>query len=674
MAGMSAIGGMFEAPFTPEGKVASLKFARLVDDGAWTVLEGVRDTGVTVGGRVISLYDYHRRGGQRWTILEVVVDGTSTTKVVAVNWHALTVEEICTRNHAPSTRRGSQFLTVSGWLWILSEYDSPVRWDGERLVPIGWPGTTPGLTAAGPNEGVDHIEQAAAKYETTPDELNRGAVRSRGLGDVPSPTADGAETVWRRGYARTFLNDLGQESPPCEVVYASGTNPPDVDGGRKVARVSGGPGPAHARGQRLWVTRNVAGLTDPTAAPLQLLEEIQHAGAFDYFDHTPDGELALELVEEDLGAPPTGAYAAAVHNGQTWLVGRENRSRVYYSTASGGGGLVEQFGLFAYLDVGGPDSGNVTALVPTQRALFVLKTRGVYAILGDPAGGYRWVAISERHGTTAPRGWAIVPAVGLVFLDSTAGPCALVGDVNDQVPTKIEPLAGVARTWRRYASEDQAGARVLYDPSVGEVWWHVCEGGSIDPTLGLVLHLEAGGWSLRPGWEIGALGRFGDRVLVGYVDDGGDDRLGIMTEAETTGPDGAEIELELWTGAVEHHQAERTITGEILCDAIGTSGLALATRPNRQTEIVDHAELGTKEQVPSEHDAALWGDALWSTTALWEDIEPIRLPIDLHGRIAMHTVQVRIRAARTRLYAMRLLVDPDTSPVHRREPTGGSLP
>lgn len=657
------IRGMSDGAVPAEGFHEELVNLRRDPEGYWRELEGVLWV-VGLGAEpVLGLVDYTRRGHQRWLVYE---RGDGDESVVGyVDWRTMAGVEITRRPRTSSADGGSAFLSVGGWLYIFTPNADPVRWDGQRVVTVGWPTAVPAPTASGSDQGFDAYEQAGAAYglliSTVDDEL-RNATTQRGVGTYP----DEAKTQWRRGYAVTFLNDLGMESPPSGVSWASGINEIEDNHGRRMARVEVPAGPDHAIATRLWATPDVSGLNVELVQPVLLLvHEAPHAAGFTFVDHTPDTELGIELLQDALGPPPSGAYAPAFHAGRLWCASGIDPTRLHYSEL----GLFEQFGSESWYQIGTSATGSIVAVVPYQRGLFVLKERGLYIVRDNEVR-----TISTQHGIRSPQAVVSTP-LGVAFLDEDAGPCLIIGSTDDDKPTVVEQIAGIRKTWRRYCSREQYSARVLYDPEYAEVWWHVCEGGATRPSLGLVYHLPTGGWSLRPDWVVDSMARIGQRVVVGTEDPalGTPCGIGILTRAVRTRPDSAGNVTAKVTTAWSEFVDRVTLKGlELVVEASGKDELNVYTRADRKAARVHRTEAG-KQQAHTEHDRALWGDR-WATTTEWVDLDPARITVDF-DHTTPFAFQLQLEAERVRLYALRLVLDPEPrAPGNRGERVRGPLP
>ena len=649
------IRGMADGAVPAEGFHEELVNVRRDPEGFWRELEGVLWV-VGLGDEpVLGLVDYTRRGHQRWLVYE---RGDGDESVVGyVDWRTMAGVEITRRPRASAADGGSSFLSVAGWLYIFTANADPVRWDGERVVTVGWPSAVPAPSAAGSDQGFDAYEQAGASYGSAIGTTGRRAPQRHHAarrGHVPGRGRDAVAARLRGDVPERPRDGV----PPSGVSWASGINGIEDNQGRRMVRVEVPAGPDHAIATRLWATPDVSGLNVELVQPVLLLvHEAPHAAGFTFIDHTPDTELGIELLQDALGAPPSGAYAPAFHAGRLWCASGIDPTRLHYSEL----GLFEQFGPDAFYQIGTSATGSIVAVVPYQRGLYVLKERGIYIVRDNEVR-----SISTQHGIRSPQAVVSTP-LGVAFLDEDVGPCVIVGSTDDDKPTVVEQLPGIRKTWRRYCSREQYSARVLYDPEYAEIWWHVCEGGSARPTLGLVLHLPTGGWSLRPDWAVDAMARVGQRVVVGTEDPdlGTPCGIGILTRAVRTRPDSAGNVTAKVTTAWSEFVGRVTVKGlELVVEATGKDELDVYTRADRKAARVHRTERG-RQQAHTDHRPALWGDR-WATTTEWVDLDPARVTVDF-DHTTPFSFQVAIEAERIRLYALRLVLDPEPgAPANRR--------
>lgn len=663
------LGAAHEGLRSVEGRAAEILDMRHDDEGVWETPAGlykILDT--TANKPVVGMYVFAQRPNQAHFVLEVANSETEAL-IQRARWPAGTVQTVDTRRRSAGVDGGTLFLQSGRWLYMFSSTDSPRRWDTNRVAPVGF-STIPGPpTVMGGDQGLDadDVDMASRDFASPLQDLST----QRGVG--PEAAADGIDAEWRLGYAITLVNDLGQESPPSPIVFASGKNDESTLFGRLLCRVSWGRQPSHIRAVRLWRTLNLIH-GDPTLTrglTMFLHSEYATAAPVDLWDHTPDDELGVVTLDYQFsGLMPIAPRAAAFWQGGLFVGGAANDpTRVYYSYP----GLPEQFPSNNYLVVGSPQTGGIVAIVATQKGLLVLKQGGVYLVRGSYAAGFTVTAVDETVGCAAPRAVELVaPLNAVVFLGRT-GP-HLVDLGSDDEAARVKPIAGCKKTWRLEVGAELSGARVGHNPDHGEVWWLVPRGGDPFPSLGLVFHYRAplgAGWSLRRGWGIYSLHWHRGRMYAG----GSQEDLYVLTDAsaskslEPVTP----MESSYLTGWFEAE--ERVGVNEALVSVVGR-GRAAALTVHLEVNRDEREQLQTataRAAQHTEHDRDRWGSATWSVSRRWSDIDPTRVPVPLGGSKVGWGHQLRISAAsltdapaRIGLAGLELRIDDES---HRPHPT-----
>ena len=641
-----ALTGMDDRLKPAEGSCAYIHDMERDAEGVWQPVAGTLDITTFGPGTegVTALHWFNPRGGQRWLLAERRFDAESS-RIVYADWWAGGATVIAERRRLDSVQLGTQFIDFGRWCYILSPVDGLIRWNGFETWPAGF--TTPPAPplVAGPGQGFTEVDRAAKDYNTV------GGITAelrRGVGPFASSSA--ADESWLYGYAVTLVNDLGQESPPSAIVWAVGANV-DPDG-RYLVRLSLARPPANARGVRWWRTTNLAGITTPAGgADLYLLHESPACGPVDLIDHKSDGELGPLLDRDQLGPTPVGARALVFWNSTAWAGGMpDNPTRMQYSSPL----YVEQWPTENYLEIGSAQTGGIVAGAETGRGLVVFKEGGVYIIRGNPAAGFHVEAVDESVGTESPLAVVNVPSVGLLFL-ARSGPHAVVSSGNLDVPLRVVPLGGpIARWWRRKVGSNLRGARAVYDPVRGEVWFAVPEGGDPDPRVGIVLHVATGAWSVREDWPIGAMTHYRGRT---FVSSWGNPGIHVLTRASRTKFDEA-IAPQLHFAArfdVERHvhrvEVELVPWGEVSTVAVETRGDSASW-----TE-----QVAARPLVHPKHDRPAWGTALWDAAATWSDFELSHVAVSVREHFA-RLFETRLLLGRSRVVSAALVVGDTTGP------------
>lgn len=444
-----------------------------------------------------SMYWWGQRGTARqWLVFERAVSATQVNLEVfdGVGRGLLTLATDRVRVATPDP--GSTYIPIGGWLYIINGYDKPVRWNGR-----------------GPDYGME-LEQVGFTANPPPPNVKVGAVTTDGLGDMAALTGEaaanphyanttgyltGLDPDWRYGYAITYLNAAGAESPPSEVSFAA--DPGITASGSTWARtaiVTWNTPPANIKAIRLYRTTNLA--TAPSTAEgvrysLYHVRDIPAAATASYIDALPDAMLGHQLDLPNVGLFPRGAKHAAYFKGTLFLAGAPSYpDRVFYSAP----GMVEQFPPANTFDLVMP-SAEIMGLHATQNALVVFTRRGVHLIRGSPTDGFFLHTISSEVGCIAPGAVADVPGErpGVLFFD-VEGPYLL--QPGEDGPSALTFIGhGIRAFWSCEVNTlAMAGARCARHRRDQELLFIVPTNGvPASQQMGLVYHYIHGYWSLR---------------------------------------------------------------------------------------------------------------------------------------------------------------------------------
>lgn len=437
-----------------------------------------------------SLFWWGQRGAARqWMIWERAVSTTQTNLEVFDGLDPATGVLVLntTRTRVTAPDPGSMYVPIGGWLYIINGYDQAVRWNGRgpdygsELVQVGFVTKPPPLVAT---KGVTDVVSSG----------HLGVLGGTGMAFGVGVTAE-----FRYGYAMTYLNDVGAESPPSEVVFVSGTN---ATAEYLNVKLQWGTPPPNVRACRLYRTSNIA-----AAGPLAVYEgvrwslyhlrDIPVASQQTYLDGCRDALLGHELDSATTGLFPIGTRYAAHFKGTLFLAGAPSYpDRVFYSAP----GLIEQFPAANTFDVGGATGAEVMGLHATRNGLAVFTRRGVYLIKGDPMNGFYVETVSSEVGCIAPGAIASVPGErpAVMFFD-VEGPYLLIpGEASPSSLTFIgERIRGFWNLEVNHAG--MMGARVARNRRDEEIVFVVPTNGIpvLTRQMGLVYHYLHGYWSLR---------------------------------------------------------------------------------------------------------------------------------------------------------------------------------
>jgi hypothetical protein len=587
---------------------------------------------------------------------------------------ALVVFDGDSRTYIPGPWQRTQYAAVGNWLWYINGFEEPRRWDGRHVVRVGFDRPPPPPSIDDPNSGLDIFDQFGREG---PGATFYARQEQRGLGDRPVPVGALNPVVfaWKYAYAITWLNDLGQESPPSSLVFASGENtieflPGATTNGKMSALVRIPDAPSHVHGIRVYRTRQL--LLDNQSGGATTIErrveeqtpvgqlffhsEWATGKGFSLIDDKPDQELGALLDPDRTGLLPRGVKYLAPWQGCMFVGGSpEHPDRVWFSAP----GLPEQFPALNYIDLGNRDSGEVTGIYPTKNVLVVFKRRGTFIIRGDPARGFEAQTLSPDVGCSSPNALQEAPGLGLVFV-SESGVFLLEGATREHGhPTRITRISGpIQKVWNQRVNTAalMSAQGVLYRRQ-REIWLQVPADGAsaTGHMLGLVYHYELGTWSLRPDWPINCFTEskdergylfFGGRLDRGvYAYSRGRDKGGVAVVAkyQTAWQDLGSVwgrSQVLYASPYLLNYGDRTHTLAYRRDRRVAFGL---TEAARKTEDAEQAR-------------PKWGAALWGSKTVagdrWSDYDPTVIRHDVtdeNGHLGMNTLEWQTEMTSTRL-------------------------
>lgn len=391
---------------------------------------------------------------------------------------------------------GTQSAVYGDNLYLVNGVDEPLCFDGIKAMRAGFVGKPPPPNVSEANKDPAGILETSQVSDNV------------GLGFF------GGKVAYR--YRLSFINERGQESPLSEAsVLVEFTNSGSAD--TRVAPALSLPQlPSYASGYRLYRTTDVyAGTEEPVTRAVGDLfyfhSEI--SGPADVFqDITPDASLGSLVDPEDYGEWPADADIVAVFKNTVFL-GTENG--VLFSRAG-------QPEIFPADNIFTMNLGRATAFLATRNALVVWTERSVSLIKGDPVNGFYKQDLFENVGTSAPRGAAYLPSLGVIFISET-GIWLLKGALeNTGTATELVPLhTQIPDLFERVNTSALVVAKMAVYPKDRELWVAVPSQDSWRNDIVMVYHYEIGAWSYRENYPIGGLIVTGDHR--GYLIFGSND-------------------------------------------------------------------------------------------------------------------------------------------------------
>jgi hypothetical protein len=644
---------LYTDPASPE----LLRHVYASPDGAWRTSGGfqqVADAFAQTGAVYSLAWFTQHQGGRQWLCLEHEVAGALRLSYVDFSSDSLvTIQSGRTLVRGPWA--GTSYVEHGSWLYVLNGYDGPVRWNGKERVNVGF-----SQIPSPPSVAVAEEDQTVASYSPAPKDFQGSS--QLGIGENGDAAAGAAP--FRVGYRRTWVNDLGQESPPSGFAWIAGENEEPTAllvAGRKSAILHCSSAPSNVRGQRLWRTVNVAGdgFLGLEELPVYLVAEVGTGGAFDYVDGKKDGDLGPLLDVDSLGLWPSRARFASFFKGCLFV---DDEVGVRYSHPL----FPEQMPSQNQIPLGDVTGGPTMGFKATKNALVVFKRRGIYLIKGDPVNGFYSETLTEDKGCAASRSITEIPGLGTMFVDDD-GPNVLLGALeNTGSTTEWRFLGeGIGNVWRRKVNKKAlASCRAALNTRDRELWLQVPTGGDDRPKLGLIYHYDTGGWSTRPEFPFSCLAESRDhrRLLFGGSWDTGANTRGVLVYTRGHDLDGTAVTSEVRSAWLD--TGTRAVPKSVVVHALNLGRpFSFQWHADRDAE----TWLGGADTSPtwtdSERNDPVWGMARWDVD-VWAPRVPVRRRVDPTKKAA-HEFQYRLTSTKLGLARADVLVDGPTDFVKR---------
>lgn len=631
-------------------------------------------------------------GGRRWLVWEQKESATqATSKIVYYDFSAGAVATIDGDRYWTDTPWiGTQYLAIGDDLYFVNGTNAPKRWDTVKAVQAGF-SELPAAPLVDDRDDIEEIElQLGAPTGlriqlTGTDAYNQyydrssmggagtivvngssvtagagfrafGGKNQRGVGErypYGDPAKYLGDPVASYGYAVTYLNELGMESPLSKIKFAKARTFP-YSGQRSVALQLDNP-PPHVTAIRIYRTKNLspsdyksagdgAGTmirfplvnfsvdVRPTDTKLNvqeqevyLLDQVAACGPQIYTDTKSDADLGIRYDFEATGLWPHGATLLAWHGGRLWASGTQaNPDRLFFSHPV----YREQWPVLNYLTL--PD--RITALHDAGEVLYVFTATSCHVVWEDESQRPRMQTISNSVGTEAPNGVVLVPDVGLCFISAT-GIWALQG--KDRMQLVSGPLE---KLWdEQVFAGTMRQAHAWVDTRSREAWFHIPANGNFVASLGLVMHFETRQWSIRTNYPASRFVQTTDGSNRVYM--ASHDTTATYNGIFLYGP-GHEQQAGTamvsrwksnWVNLGDIHESDRYLqlqVGAIGYGSEATRKLTMAWYGNRsrinQSDAPDMSPL----HVENEDEYASWGATTWDTS-LWKEYEHVLVRQDL---------------------------------------------
>ena len=472
-------------------------------------------------GPIYSLYSWStHQGAKHFYIYEVGDTDTGTTHLKYLN---VADEQEATIEDGRFTPAFSQpptdYEPYGRWLVILNGQDRPVKFDSltGNVLPLGWHDTP---SAPDPWPQDEDGEQGAGAtngivldiYGGNVGDPESATTRVSGLG---STTASAVNSYrWKV----SFVNETGSESPLSAPSEDARWITKEITSGttfekshslkRRAVYLEGIPrGPKGTVARKIYRTRNLGDMDPGTLAELDTIyyyvATVHNNRETNYIDYTPDNFLGADapFPSDSILMPAPGARSAATFQGRLFITGGYGDvGKIYYSKV----GQPDTFAGLDYFNVGTRDGGGVTALFPYYNELIVFRERAI-DVIRNIDGQMVIAPFIQGIGTRAVGSITSVPGVGVVFL-SDDGVYALGGGLvggAEMAVTKIS--TPIMDTIKRINPAALPRSTAAYSPKWREWHCYFAVDGEEKPSLGIVFHLDSGGWSIRENFPVGCI-------------------------------------------------------------------------------------------------------------------------------------------------------------------------
>lgn len=531
----------------------------------------------------------------------------------------------------------TQYLATAGWLYFCNGIEDAQRWNGEYGVQVGFYRPPPAPNVWSTIYDIDLTQESRFIVAEIEEQKGLGsALAASGITPVTS--------TWVYGWAISYVNDRGMESPLSSLTFVKGKNqylgtPPVtvVDetktSFKAFAFVSWEEAPVYVAAVRLYRTSILE--TIDQHALVYLHSEYLSGMPMRVSDGIPDTQLGALYDNTQTGVTPSRFKYMSLFKNTLFLSGfPDEADKLQYSAP----GLIEQFPVNNYFNLGNRDGGEPRGMYATKNALVVFKENGIYLIKGDPASGFFAETLTEDIGSSAPNALVEAPGMGLLFV-SISGIYLLEGALeNTGTPTNVRHIGKpIQQIWdQRVNRSALITACAVHNQRDHEIWIQVPSGGKSRPNLGFVYHYQTDSWSLRENYPINCFTSSRDhRNYVFYGTWEPEDGMpnygeGVQVYSHGFNTKNAE-EFEstyrsvwcdfgsVWTRTQVRHLQLYGLN-------LGNHEFDVNYRVDRHQGFEEATE--TRTSLDSEGTREFWGTALWDT-GVWWDYDPtvVTMPI-----------------------------------------------
>ena len=421
------------------------------------------------------------------------------------------------------------------YLIIVNGHDKPMKFDGDRALPLGWETVPAPVTPWGTD--ADDLKDAGSFQNFI---IQAVPGKSQGPGSFQQTIGlgyieDNEKNAYR--WKVSWISESGSESPmsaPSETInwdtVTSGATT-EYDNKRQAVYLDDLPlGPPGTVARRIYRTKNLGkGSSSDATAAYYFIDEIKNNTEVSYVDYTPDqflSTLAPDTVDS-VTFPASGARFSATFKGSLFLDGGQtNPTRIFYSNPLN----PDSFSASDYFDVGVRDGGDITGMFSYYNSLIIFRESSIELVRGDNVNGFNVVPFIQGIGCSAVHSVTAVPGVGIVFLGND-GVYRLFGGLDGGSQVQIEKMTpNLLKTEKRINKSVMARASATYSPKWREWHCYVPVDGEDKPSFGLVYHVDKNVWSTRVGFPVGVIAAdAGGELIFGH----NTGKVGIPADWET---------------------------------------------------------------------------------------------------------------------------------------------
>ena len=387
------------------------------------------------------------------------------------------------RNEPKNLVESTRFIQVANVMLILNGKDPNLKWDGEKITPLGISGTPniPSVMESSEGDGKIYAHQSEGYF----------------WGGF---SIDKTDTTQRYKYKASWVSEFGQESElsPASNQMSDLGVPTDHRYFIMLNGLEGPPPQDDIIGRNIY--RTVDGLT------YFLLRYLPGTDGDHYLDTTPPDSPMTDQEPEPLSnLPPPLSRWAFYYRGRTYYGGSlETPTILYYS---GKDGAKEAVSPANAVVVGNNIADPLSGFALSGDFALVFKEKSTYMLTQDKEGLPIITPVSTTVGAVSDK--AAVGFEGKVFFISESGLYAFDG-------SKVLPVSvDIARVVKKVPPDTLKNSFGWVDPVARRVYFSICTGPGTHNNEVWALHVDNGGLSKVPVAVSSAAGYKGN-VVVGY--------------------------------------------------------------------------------------------------------------------------------------------------------------